>query len=254
MSQLSRVNVIAAMLVFSALPTVAKHPPWLFCLLAISLLLLAVGLTTKSAVSVCACTLTALTALAWTAEDAWLPWPLSFCLPLAVFFGATWSIASLRRVMPRFELGAMTPPIWARLSAIVVVSSLGLWLWLRFLGADVSDIREMVPDAPFIALLAGGLAFALLNAAMEEAQYRFTFMGLLGRAGVSPWLNITLQGFAFGLHHYGGFPRGISGLLLATVYGLMLGELRVAAGGMLAPFVAHVCADLVIFALLLTLA
>src|SRR5690606_39294026 len=60
--------VIAAMLVFSALPTVAKHPPWLFCLLAISLLLLAVGLTTKSAVSVCACTLTALTALAWTAD------------------------------------------------------------------------------------------------------------------------------------------------------------------------------------------
>ncbi|MCC7535912.1 MAG: CPBP family intramembrane metalloprotease, partial [Deltaproteobacteria bacterium] len=43
---------------------------------------------------------------------------------------------------------------------------------------------------------------------------------------------------------------GVLGMAMAFVYGLVLGALRVRARGMLAPFVAHVAIDLVVFALL----
>jgi hypothetical protein len=37
---------------------------------------------------------------------------------------------------------------------------------------------------------------------------------------------------------------------LASVYGVSLGALRVRSGGLMAPFIAHVCADAVIFVLI----
>ncbi|WP_437619116.1 hypothetical protein [Sorangium sp. So ce1151] len=49
-----------------------------------------------------------------------------------------------------------------------------------------------------------------------------------------------------------GFPSGAVGVGLAAIYAVMLGVLRRRAGGLLALCVAHVAADLTIFALLLT--
>jgi hypothetical protein len=46
--------------------------------------------------------------------------------------------------------------------------------------------------------------------------------------------------------HLHGFPRGWSGVALASVYGLMMGALRQRARGLLAPWVAHLFADLAI--------
>jgi hypothetical protein len=61
----------------------------------------------------------------------------------------------------------------------------------------------------------------------------------------------VVQAVAFGLIHWRGFPRGLDGVVLATVYGLMLGAIRRRTGGLLAPWLAHVFADVVILALLL---
>ena len=64
---------------------------------------------------------------------------------------------------------------------------------------------------------------------------------------------IAIQALSFGIAHYGGFPRGALGVAMATSYGLMMGIIRHQSGGLLAPFLSHICADLVIFALVLTL-
>jgi membrane protease YdiL (CAAX protease family) len=60
-----------------------------------------------------------------------------------------------------------------------------------------------------------------------------------------------IQGVAFGIVHANGFPRGVVGVVLASVYGVSLGLLRLRSGGLLAPFVAHVIADATIFGILL---
>jgi len=67
-------------------------------------------------------------------------------------------------------------------------------------------------------------------------------------------LPVFLQAIAFSaLHLQGGFPRGVVGVGLAFVYGLLLGALRRRAGGLLAPWVAHVFTDLAIAGIMLAL-
>jgi membrane protease YdiL (CAAX protease family) len=64
-------------------------------------------------------------------------------------------------------------------------------------------------------------------------------------------MSIVLQAWPFGAMHYReGFPNGAWGLAMTFVYGIMLGALRRRAQGMFAPWIAHVCADMMIFAIL----
>ena len=52
-----------------------------------------------------------------------------------------------------------------------------------------------------------------------------------------------LQATSFGVARAHGFPRGVTGVLLAGVWGYLLGLLRQRTGGLLAPVLAHVVAD-----------
>jgi len=64
-------------------------------------------------------------------------------------------------------------------------------------------------------------------------------------------ISLLLQACLFGaLHFLQGFPRGAWGFGMAFIYGIMLGHIRRKSRGMPAPWLAHVCADLVIFAIL----
>jgi membrane protease YdiL (CAAX protease family) len=51
----------------------------------------------------------------------------------------------------------------------------------------------------------------------------------------------------FGIGHLGGYPPGLLGALLATLYGVALGLLRHFSKGIGAAVVAHVFADATIF-------
>jgi uncharacterized protein len=62
---------------------------------------------------------------------------------------------------------------------------------------------------------------------------------------------IVLQAAAFGALHREGFPSGASGIVLSGGYGIVLGVLRASSGGLFAPWIAHVLADVMIFVLVL---
>jgi membrane protease YdiL (CAAX protease family) len=103
-------------------------------------------------------------------------------------------------------------------------------------------------------LIAGGLIFAMLNAAVEEAAYRGVFLHALDRSLGSGFLPLLLQALAFGAIHIRGFPRGWIGVGLACIFGLLMGVIRRRAGGMFAPWIAHVFTDVVIAGIVLFLA
>jgi membrane protease YdiL (CAAX protease family) len=65
---------------------------------------------------------------------------------------------------------------------------------------------------------------------------------------------LLLQALAFGAIHIRGFPRGWIGVGLACIYGLLMGVIRRRAGGMFAPWIAHVFTDVVIAGIVLLLA
>lgn len=131
------------------------------------------------------------------------------------------------------------------------VTPLALVGWLRLAHPDLSDVRALVPAAPFALLVAGGAAFALVNAALEEAIWRGLLQSALTRTFGTRWA-VALQAISFGLQHAHGIPRGVMGIVLAGAWALMLGALRSRSGGLLAPTVAHVVADATIAVIVLS--
>jgi len=97
--------------------------------------------------------------------------------------------------------------------------------------------------------------FACANALIEELEYRGIILcALLDLNRGSMYrdcfydpgviLACAFQGLLFGLDHYhNGFPSGVSGLVLVTSWGFVLGLLRCYTGGILLSYAVHIVAD-----------
>jgi len=135
-----------------------------------------------------------------------------------------------------------------------LLSGVSLLLWVLLLRPNLDDLlAAFVPDASLPVLLLGGLALACVNAAVEEGCYRGVLHETLERTLPGRIRPLVLQAIVFGTMHINGFPRGAVGVVLATVYGLMMGWLRVRTGGLLLPWAAHVATDFVIALILILL-
>jgi membrane protease YdiL (CAAX protease family) len=177
--------------------------------------------------------------------------PFPLVAALAGYGVVVLATAELRETMYWLHTGSLEPEV-RRLVILAVLApavSLPVWYWL--VGPEVREIVAAFDHLPRWALLPIGATFALVNAGAEEAAFRGILMdALLGAVGVAG--AVVIQAVAFGLVHYPhGLPNGTWGALLSGVYGLLLGVIRLRAGGMLAPWMAHVGADLTIFVLLL---
>jgi membrane protease YdiL (CAAX protease family) len=136
-------------------------------------------------------------------------------------------------------------------AATAAVSGIALYLWDHALHPDLSRHLAYIPPVPFWSYPFLGLGFAVLNAAMEEAAFRGIVMQATDSAFGPGVLSLLLQAGLFGaLHFLQGFPKGAWGLGMAFAFGIMLGHIRRKSRGMVAPWLAHLCADLVIFAIL----
>jgi membrane protease YdiL (CAAX protease family) len=171
-------------------------------------------------------------------------WPAPLILALATGLGVT------RLRAPWLERGEFGLAVAAWAAGVVAVSAGALVAWWWVVRPDLADVPLPVGLHP--ALLAVGfVGWAVLNAAAEEFYFRgalqHELVRALGRGGV------VVQAVAFGFLHFHGFPGGWSGVALATIFGLMTGALRWRAGGLLAPWVAHLGADLTIAVIRLTL-
>jgi hypothetical protein len=159
--------------------------------------------------------------------------------------------------------GTATWARWGSFDASVRFLCVVAWLlaaaalcgWYLFLHPNIADIvKAYVPALPLGLLIAGGLIFATLNAAVEEGAYRGVFLHALDRSLGPGFPALLLQALAFGAIHIRGFPRGWLGVGLACIFGLLMGVIRRRAGGMFAPWIAHVFTDVVIAGIVIFLA
>jgi uncharacterized protein len=170
--------------------------------------------------------------------------------------------AAVVRAVPWLR-GTATWVRWGSFDATICFLSVVAWLlaaaalfsWYLFVHPNIADVvKAYVPALPLGLLIFGGLIFSMANAAVEEAAYRGVFLHALDRSLGPGFAALLLQALAFGAIHIRGFPRGWLGVGLASIYGLLMGVIRRRAGGMFAPWVAHVFTDIVIAGIVLFLA
>jgi uncharacterized protein len=179
-----------------------------------------------------------------------VPWLAALGLYLVVLQASS----TLRRSADWARRGSLGPGVRWLVLAVIPVAAAGLVLWAAAVGeAGLSEgarlaIRQ-TQGVPLWIVVPLGLLFSCLNAAVEEAFYRGVILqALLGTVGTMPAL--ALQAASFGLLHTEGIPSGPVGVLLTAGYGLLLGVIRLKAHGLLAPWLAHVLADVTVVAVI----
>jgi membrane protease YdiL (CAAX protease family) len=181
-------------------------------------------------------------------------WPFSLLVPLIMYFLIAISVPKLRKTLLWVRRGHLGKDVLILVVATAAISGIALYLWNDALHPDLSRHLAYIPHVPFWTYPFMGIGFAALNAAMEEAAFRGIVMQSTDSAFGPGVLSLLLQAVLFGaLHFLQGFPRGAWGFGMALFYGIMLGHIRRKSRGMLAPWLAHVCADLVIFAILVNI-
>ena len=170
--------------------------------------------------------------------------------------------AGVVRIVPWLR-GTATWARWGSFDAAVCLFSLAAWLlaavalvsWYLLLHPNIADIvKAYVPTLPVGLLIVAGVIFSMVNAAVEEAAYRGVFLHALDSSLGPGFVALLLQACAFGAIHIRGFPRGWLGVGLACIFGLLMGVIRRRAGGMFAPWIAHVFTDVVIAGIVIFLA
>ena len=192
--------------------------------------------------------MTTLVAALVVAQQAVLPWQLSMVLALLAVFGIGRAFPS-QRVKARCWSKGQTPIVWILFVGGVTPFALSAWLFLAH--PNLNDLTSSpLLKMPTIWLVCGSVLFSIINPALEELIWRGVLQTYLRPLWGVP-VSICLQALSFGVQHLHGFPRGPMGVLLATVWALMLGILRHRAQGVWAPFLAHVVADATIAILVL---
>lgn len=181
------------------------------------------------------------------------PQQVVFGMAFAVYGIVAFRVSWFREATRWLTVGRVDGHIMALGSAFAAVSGAMLLLWYVTARPDLADlVRTFIPDWPLWLLVPAAFVFSVVNAAVEEAAYRGVVLGALETARVTAATALVLQAVAFAaLHFRAGFPRGLVGVALTLVYGLVLGELRRRAGGLIAPFITHVLTDLVIVTIVL---
>jgi uncharacterized protein len=177
-------------------------------------------------------------------------WPYKLLVPLASYTAVVLVLPNLRHSIRWLRRGSPKPGDRIILLVTVVIANAALVAWYVGVAPDISLHAALIPTIPLWLLPLAGAGFAVLNAAMEEAAFRGVVLQALDSVNGPGKSALAIQAALFASVHFAeGFPNGPWGFAMTFAYGIMLGVLRYRTQGLFAPWIAHVFADLTIFAL-----
>jgi len=179
-------------------------------------------------------------------EAAW------YTLALAVFAAVYWLAHRFPGV--KFDLNLRWR--WQPIDLVIVIGlsaltvfGLGLFTFLTE-GPDALAARAGQWGSAFTGTAwIAPLCFAFLNAVVEEFWFRGLLQGAL-KPLLRPGRVIVVQALVFGLIHWFGTPSGTLGIILAGVWGGLLGWWVYKRGSLWPAVAVHFLADVIIFFLM----
>lgn len=165
-------------------------------------------------------------------------WPYPLLISLVLFGLVLHAMPSARGLLARVRCGSITSAGFVVIGVFSVASVAALAVWS-------GGIPSRLTAGPPRAFVAAGIAFfAVTNATGEEFVWRFIAWEAARRIVVPSAAVIAIQAFSFGVAHFYGVPSGWTGVALATAFGAALGWLRTSTGGLAAPIIVHIAADI----------
>ena len=176
-------------------------------------------------------------------------WPLLWLAPLVIYFACVVIFPPLKASFRPWRMGRLSGR--ALLAALVIAaSSCAVLIFFNVaVHPDVHTYGSFLPITAPMGILAIGVLFSFFNALFEEIIFR----GVLFDSIESQWgdkVAVVVTALLFGYGHMRGYPPGAFGAVLAGIYGLCLGWLRIFSGGLGLPVLAHVVADATIFSII----
>jgi membrane protease YdiL (CAAX protease family) len=139
-------------------------------------------------------------------------------------------------------VGMLRPSTWNRLGPIMALCLAGgLVAFIAIAGgAPLSNLPRALPLLPYVLL------FAATNAFGEEMSYRAPQLGALTPV-VGNAQALLMTATYFGIWHFYGVPYGVVGVLMAGLFGWLLGRSMLETKGFLWAWLIHFVMDVVIF-------
>jgi membrane protease YdiL (CAAX protease family) len=176
-------------------------------------------------------------------------WPLHLLAPLLAYLLLALAIPPLRRTLVWLKVGRLDGLTILCVFLVGVIAALALAVFQSAVNPDVRQLREGAPPWAFQHPVAFLILFSIVNALLEELLFRgILFDSLASQIGLFWTLLIQAAVFGYG-HMLGGYPPGVLGAVLAGIFGLLQGLLRLHSGGLAAPWLSHIVADAVIVGL-----
>ncbi|MBN1699372.1 MAG: CPBP family intramembrane metalloprotease [Spirochaetales bacterium] len=175
---------------------------------------------------------------------------IDFLLPIAVYLVIVCCNRRFRKEIDWLTWGRPDKTTWLLIVLFTLASVAGLVVWALIFRQTLTEFSKFIPEAPLFLIIIYGLTFPVFNAFFEEFIARAVMFDGFSRIFASIVPAVLFQAIVFALWHYRGFPGGVSGVVMVFLWSLFLGYVRYRSKGMLAPLVAHICADAAIAVIL----
>ncbi len=176
-------------------------------------------------------------------------WPWVWLGPFIAYIVLVSCVRPLRHSMVWARVGKISAASFAATLGIIALTISTLLLFQMIAQPDVSSYHAKFPLNSIGGVVTAGLVFTTVNATLEELVFR----GVLFDALQSQWsaaVTLIATSLLFGLGHLRGYPPGLLGVGLATLFGFAMGVLRLWTGGLSLPILAHMAADATIYSIL----
>jgi len=167
-----------------------------------------------------------------------------FLIPVVLFTLVILFIPKVKSTIGWWHEEVINRKLMLQMLLAIGISGLGMFIYLKMNTSSIDRFIGMLPEGSLIFLIGMGIAYALLNAVVEEYIFRGMIWNALEKIMTNKSLVIFSQAAIFGITHYWGLPGGVSGVVLIFTWSLYLGYIRQKTGGILGVIGLHFGANL----------
>lgn len=176
-----------------------------------------------------------------------------YLIPSVLFIALILIVPGVKRTIGWWQKEQISLSLLGQMTVAILLGS-GAMYWYLVENPEYLDrFIQMLPEGSLGYLILMGVAFAGLNAAVEELIFRGMLWNGLEKIQFSMDWIIVIQAVIFGLSHFWGLPGGWTGVLMTFVMALFFGYVRVKTGGILGVILVHFGLNLAQYFMLLSL-